>query len=107
MTYTIRKQDTITRNYGVFWGVTLVEGGFRSRSMAEDVADWWQENHPEGPHVPMCVMCGENEVGTFQPHREFCGDMCADRAHEALEVEKFYAGWTEDDIVDFINQEVK
>lgn len=51
MTYTIRKQDTITRNYGVFWGVTLVEGGFRSRSMAEDVGDWWQENHPEGPFV--------------------------------------------------------
>jgi hypothetical protein len=24
MTYTIRKQDTITRNYGVFWGATLV-----------------------------------------------------------------------------------
>ena len=45
----------------------------------------------------MCVMCGENEVGTFQPHNEFCGDMCADRAHEALEVEKFYAGWTEDE----------
>ena len=45
----------------------------------------------------MCVMCGENEVGTFQPHNEFCGDMCADRAHEAFEVEKFYAGWTEDE----------
>lgn len=48
-------------------------------------------------HVPMCVMCGENEVGTFQPHNEFCGDMCAARAHEALEVDKFYAGWTEDE----------
>ena len=48
-------------------------------------------------HVPMCVMCGENEVGTFQPHNEFCGDMCADRAHDALEVDKFYAGWTEDE----------
>ena len=48
-------------------------------------------------HVPMCVMCGENEVGTFQPHNEFCGDMCADRAHEALEVDKFYEGWTEDE----------
>ena len=48
-------------------------------------------------HVPMCVMCGENEVGTFQPHNYFCGDMCADRAHEALEVDKFYAGWTEDE----------
>ena len=48
-------------------------------------------------HVPMCVMCGENEVGTFQPHNEFCGDMCADRAYDALEVDKFYEGWTEDE----------
>ena len=48
-------------------------------------------------HVPMCVMCGENEVGTFQAHDQFCGDMCADRAHDALEVDKFYAGWTEDE----------
>ena len=45
----------------------------------------------------MCVMCGENEVSTFQAHDQFCGDMCADRAHEAFEVEKFYAGWTEDE----------
>lgn len=49
MTYTIRKQDTITRTFGVFWGAEMVEGGFFSRSMAEDVADWWQENHPNGP----------------------------------------------------------
>ena len=48
-------------------------------------------------HVPMCVMCGENEVGTFQAHDYFCGDMCADRAHEAFEVDKFYEGWTEDE----------
>ena len=48
-------------------------------------------------HIPMCVMCGENEVGTFQAHDYFCGDMCADRAHDAFEVEKFYAGWTEDE----------
>ncbi len=38
-------------------------------------------------HVPMCVMCGENEVGTFQSHDQFCGDMCADRYAEALEVD--------------------
>ena len=39
-------------------------------------------------HVPMCVMCGENEVGTFQAHDQFCGDMCADRYQEALEVDQ-------------------
>ena len=39
-------------------------------------------------HVPMCVMCGENEVGTFQAHDQFCGDMCADRYAEALEVDQ-------------------
>ena len=48
-------------------------------------------------HVPMCVMCGENEVSTFQVHDQFCGDMCADRYAEALEVDKFYEGWTEDE----------
>jgi len=36
----------------------------------------------------MCVMCGENEVGTFQSHDQFCGDMCADRYAEALEVDQ-------------------
>ena len=49
MTYAIRKQDTITRNYGVFWGETLVEGGYRDRSMAEDLREWLEENHPNGP----------------------------------------------------------
>ena len=49
MKYTIRKQDTITRNYGVYWGFALLEGGFSTRSMAEDVADWWQDNYPAGP----------------------------------------------------------
>ena len=49
MKYTIRKQDTITRNYGVFWGHALLEGGFSTRSMAEDVADWWKDNYPAGP----------------------------------------------------------
>ena len=33
-------------------------------------------------HVPMCVMCGEYEVGTFQGHEQFCSDKCADQAHE-------------------------
>jgi hypothetical protein len=49
MTYTIRKQDTITRNYGVYWGATLVEGGYSTRSAAEDSRDWFEENHPNGP----------------------------------------------------------
>lgn len=49
MKYTIRKQDTITRNYGVFWGHALVEGGFRDRSMAEDVQEWFQMHYPNGP----------------------------------------------------------
>jgi len=49
MKYHIRKQDTITTNYGVFWGHALVEGGFRNRSNAEDVADWWKDNYPDGP----------------------------------------------------------
>ena len=52
MNYTTRKQDTITRSYGVFWGHALVEGGFSTRSMAEDVTEWWQENHPAGPFSP-------------------------------------------------------
>lgn len=47
-------------------------------------------------HVPMCVMCGEYEVGTFQAHNEFCSDKCADAAHDAFEVDKFYEGWTDD-----------
>lgn len=62
MTYTIRKQDTITRNYGVFWGVTLVEGGFSTRSMAEDVADWWQENHPNGPDPEQVALISEQDA---------------------------------------------
>ena len=36
MTYAIRKQDTITTNYGVYWGDTLLEGGFLHRSDAWD-----------------------------------------------------------------------
>lgn len=35
-------------------------------------------------HVPMCVVCGEYEVGTFQGHEQFCSDLCADKAHEFL-----------------------
>ena len=49
MTYSIRKQDTITTNYGVFFGNTLVEGGFRDRSSAWDSLEWFKENHPNGP----------------------------------------------------------
>lgn len=59
MTYAIRKQDTITRTFGVFWGATLVEGGFSTRSMAEDVADWWQENHPNGPNAEQIALLNE------------------------------------------------
>ena len=35
-------------------------------------------------HVPMCVLCGEFEVGTFQSHNEFCSDACADKAYEYI-----------------------
>ena len=49
MKYTIRKQDTITTTYGVFWGETLVEGGFSGRADAWDAIDWLREHHPEGP----------------------------------------------------------
>lgn len=33
-------------------------------------------------HVPMCKLCGEYEVATFQVHNDFCSDMCADKAYE-------------------------
>ncbi len=33
-------------------------------------------------HVPMCVVCGEYEVSTFQAHDQFCSDKCADDAYE-------------------------
>ncbi len=50
MTYTIRRQqDTITTQYGVYWGETLVEGGFSGRADAWDAIDWLREHHPEGP----------------------------------------------------------
>ena len=49
MTYTTRRQDTITRQYGVFWGDTLVEGGFSDLSYARDSMEWFQEFHPNGP----------------------------------------------------------
>lgn len=46
-------------------------------------------------HVPMCKLCGEYEVGTFQSHRDFCSDGCADKALEYIwdaagEVEYLY-----------------
>ena len=32
-------------------------------------------------HVPMCVICDENEVGSIDGgHTEFCSDACADKA---------------------------
>ena len=49
MTYAIRKQDTITTNYGVYWGDTLLEGGFLHRSDAWDALEWFQTYHPNGP----------------------------------------------------------
>lgn len=34
-------------------------------------------------HVPMCKVCGEYEVGSFQGGDEqFCSDYCADKAHD-------------------------
>ena len=35
-------------------------------------------------YVPMCVMCGEWEVSTFQSHDDFCSDRCADAHSEYL-----------------------
>jgi hypothetical protein len=50
MTYSIRRQqDTITTQYGVYWGDTLVDGGFRDRSCAWDSMEWLRVNHPNGP----------------------------------------------------------
>lgn len=49
-------------------------------------------------HVPMCVMCGEYEVGTFQGHEQFCSDKCADQAHEYT-YDAAGDGWGNDDIM--------
>jgi hypothetical protein len=35
-------------------------------------------------HVPMCVVCGENEVGTFSGDIDVCSDRCAEEAYEVL-----------------------
>ena len=51
MKYHIRKQDTITPNYGVYWGHALVEGGLSNRSDAWDSLDWFQTHYPTGPHA--------------------------------------------------------
>ena len=32
--------------------------------------------------TPMCKLCGEYEIGTFQVHNDFCSDVCADRAYD-------------------------
>lgn len=35
-------------------------------------------------HVPMCKLCGEYEVGTFQAWLDFCSDACADKAYDYI-----------------------
>jgi len=35
-------------------------------------------------HVPMCVVCGENEAGTFSADIDVCSEQCADEAYEVL-----------------------
>jgi hypothetical protein len=36
-------------------------------------------------HVPMCVMCGEYEVGTFEGgDTTYCSGMCADKAYDYI-----------------------
>ena len=42
--------------------------------------------------VPMCKMCGEYEIGTFQVHNDFCSDICADKVYDAVG-----DGWANDD----------
>jgi hypothetical protein len=49
-------------------------------------------------HVPMCKMCEEFEVGTFQAWLDFCSDACADKAHE-YQYDAAGDGWGYDDIV--------
>ena len=49
-------------------------------------------------HVPMCKLCGEYEVSTFQAHNDFCSDMCADKAHE-YQYDAAGDGWGHDDIM--------
>jgi len=34
--------------------------------------------------VPMCKLCDEYEIGTFQVYNDFCSDVCADRAYDYL-----------------------
>ena len=36
-------------------------------------------------HVPMCVLCGEYEVGTFHGgDHQFCSTTCADKAYDYM-----------------------
>ena len=35
--------------------------------------------------VPMCKMCGEYEIATFQVHNDFCSDRCADMVYDTVE----------------------
>lgn len=32
--------------------------------------------------TPMCKLCGEYEISTFQVHNDFCSDVCADRSYD-------------------------
>lgn len=38
-------------------------------------------------HVPMCVMCGEWEAGTFTGSLMFCSEKCEDAACEEFRAE--------------------
>jgi hypothetical protein len=42
--------------------------------------------------IPMCKMCGEYEIATFQVHNDFCSDLCADKVYDAVG-----DGWGDDD----------
>jgi hypothetical protein len=40
--------------------------------------------------VPMCKLCDEYEIGTFQVHNDFCSDVCADRAYDYVSAADFH-----------------
>ena len=47
-------------------------------------------------HVPLCKLCGEYEIATFQVHNDFCSDKCADEAY-CYEYDAAGDGWAYDD----------
>ena len=47
--------------------------------------------------IPMCKMCGEYEIATFQVHNDFCSDLCADRAYDHVGAPDFDR-WGGDDV---------